>query len=124
MCISWKKRAEDSKGPDVICRHILQGFIEALYIMQTYFGKTQELFRAGNTLQGFSSYLPELDGLLLKNAAKPKPDSLITGCFILHWSHPNLLHSREKRFIILWSLLFFELRIDVTYFNKLGNHVN
>jgi len=68
--------------------------------------------------------VPELDGLLLKNTAKSKPYSLIAGCFILHWSHPNLLHSMGKRFTILWSLLFFELRVNVTYFNKLKNHVN
>jgi hypothetical protein len=37
MGIPGQKRTEDSKGTDVIGRYILQGFMEALHIVKTYF---------------------------------------------------------------------------------------
>jgi len=83
MCVPGQKRAKDSKGTDVISRDIFQGFMEALYIVQTYFGETQELIRTGKTEQCFSGDLPEPDGLLPKNAAQPEPDPVLL--------HPNLL---------------------------------
>jgi hypothetical protein len=34
MGVTGQKRAEDSKGTDVMSRYIFQGFVEALYIDQ------------------------------------------------------------------------------------------
>ena len=83
MCISRQKRAEYSKGTYVISRDIFQGSIEALYIVQTYFGEAQELIWTGKAEQRFSGDLPEPDGLLPENAAQPEPDSVLL--------HPGLL---------------------------------
>jgi hypothetical protein len=83
MCVPGQKRAEDSEGTDVIGRDIFQRFMEALDIVQTYFGEAQELIWTGKAEQRFSGDLPEPDGLPPENAAQPEPDPVLLHYILL-----------------------------------------